>query len=135
MNKAPAVSELTAVRELTFTSPPPGLAPLVDFSLREIEGAEGLFSLESREQSGLRLFVLEAARYFTDYEPPVPAAKRVELGLEDSEQPTILVVANPHGDGTTVNLMAPILVNPATGASAQVILDGGDWPMRAPLAA
>ncbi|GAB3543378.1 hypothetical protein GCM10027403_37470 [Arthrobacter tecti] len=120
---------------LRFTSPPPGLAPLVDFSLRPIDGAEGLFSLESRDQAGLRMFVLEASRYFRDYVPAVPEAKRVELGLSEADEPTVLVVANPGGDGTTVNLMAPILVNPATGAATQVILDGGEWPMRAPLAA
>ncbi|NJC21203.1 flagellar assembly factor FliW [Arthrobacter pigmenti] len=120
---------------LRFTSPPPGLAPLVDFSLRAIDGAEGLYSLESTEQAGVRLFVLDASRYFTGYEPAVPLADRAGLGLEEADEPTVFVVANPGGDGTTVNLMAPILVNPATGAATQVILDGGQWPMRAPLAA
>ena len=46
----------------------------------------------------------------------------------------VLVVANPGQAGTTVNLMAPIVVNTATGASAQVILEGQDWPLRAELA-
>ncbi len=32
-----------------------------------------------------------------------------------------------------MNLMAPIVVNAKTGACAQVILEGQDWPLRAEL--
>ena len=45
----------------------------------------------------------------------------------------VLVVTNPGETGTTVNLMAPIVVNADTGRCAQIILDGQDWPLRAEL--
>lgn len=118
---------------LTFTTPPPGLAPLVNFELDAIDGAEGLFSLQSRDESQLRLFVLDAAVYLPDYEPAISSAQIESLSQEPGDL-KILVVANPGKGGTTVNLMAPILVNTATGFCAQVVLEGSNWPIQAELA-
>lgn len=113
---------------LKFTAPPPGLEPRVDFTLAPIDGAAGLFSLTSADGSA-RLFVLDAATHLPDYTPQ-PARSDVErLGTSG---PTILVVVNP-GARSTVNLAAPVLVNPDTGTCVQVILDSNEWPLRAPL--
>ncbi|WP_026532261.1 flagellar assembly protein FliW [Arthrobacter sp. H41] len=124
---------------LRFLTPPPGLSPLVDFILDTLDGADGLYALRSDgtgEIAGntteVRMFVLDSALYLPDYEPPVSAEQHAALGLGDDE-PLILVVANPGASGTTVNLMAPIVLNRTTGACAQVILDGAAWPLRAEL--
>lgn len=119
---------------LTFTAPPPGLDPLVDFSLDKIDGADGLYTLQASQNASLRLFVLDTAVYLPAYQPAVPPANTEALDLPVTDSLTFLVVANPSEGGTTVNLMAPILVNPATGRCTQVILDRGDWPIRAELA-
>jgi flagellar assembly factor FliW len=120
---------------LTFVAPPPGLAPLVDFTLRPVEGAAGLFALEAAADAGRRLFVLDAAVYLPHYQPVISDDDVAALGLRGPEDAMVLVVANPGQAGTTVNLMAPVVVNTASGASAQVILEGQDWPLRADLAA
>jgi flagellar assembly factor FliW len=117
---------------LTFTAPPPGLAPLVNFELDAIEGADGLFSLQSLEESTLRLFVLDAAVYLPDYAPVISNSQLEALSPEPAAL-KILVVANPGESGTTVNLMAPIVVNTSTGLCAQVVLDGSTWPIKAVL--
>jgi flagellar assembly factor FliW len=45
------------------------------------------------------------------------------------------VVINPgENEATTVNLMAPIVLNRVTGGCAQIILEGQDWPLKADLA-
>ncbi|GAA1109367.1 flagellar assembly protein FliW [Arthrobacter flavus] len=119
---------------LTFTAPPPGLDPLVDFSLDKIDGADGLYALQASQNASLRLFVLDTAVYMPAYQPAVPSANTEALDLPVNDSLTFLVVANPSESGTTVNLMAPILVNPATGRCTQLILDRGDWPIRAELA-
>jgi flagellar assembly factor FliW len=117
---------------LTFMAPPPGLAPVVEFTLRPVDGAAGLFALEAAD-SGKRLFVLDAAVYLPEYQPVISDEDAAALALSDPEEAMVLVVANPGPDGTTVNLMAPIVVNKSTGACAQVILEGQDWPLRAEL--
>jgi flagellar assembly factor FliW len=120
---------------LTFVSPPPGLAPLVDFILNPVDGADGLFSLQANDDAGKRLFVLDASIYISGYTPVISDADSTALNLESPDDAMVLVVANPSDSGTTVNLMAPIVVNTHTGVSAQVILEDQDWPLRAVLAA
>ncbi|WP_136612052.1 flagellar assembly protein FliW [Sinomonas albida] len=117
---------------LTFTEPLPGLAPYTDYTLDAVDGAVGLFSLRPATAPEVRLFVLDASVYVPHYAPEIAAPCR-EIGLSSSREARVLVVATPSGDGTTVNLMAPVLVNETTGQSAQAILDGQGWPLREPL--
>ncbi|WP_022883828.1 flagellar assembly protein FliW [Glaciibacter superstes] len=119
--------------QISFLAPPPGLSPLVDFTLREIDGAAGLFVLEAVEKDGVRLFVLDAGTCLPDYTPVISDEQSAALGLGQPEDAVVLVVANAGPSGTTVNLMAPIVVNKSTGVCAQVILEGHDWPLQLPL--
>jgi flagellar assembly factor FliW len=43
------------------------------------------------------------------------------------------VVLNHAPGSTTVNLMAPIVLNPATGRCTQLVLDGREYPLRVDL--
>jgi flagellar assembly factor FliW len=117
------------IAALDFAVPPHGLAPHTAFELRGIEGAAGLFSMQARD-SGIRLFVLDASVYLPDYSPVVSDEDCATLDLHRAQDALLFVVASPGDGGTTANLLAPIVVNAATGASAQVILDGQDWPLR-----
>lgn len=118
------------VGQLHFLIPPPGLEPCTEFTLTPLAGTPGLFSLTS-QQGAARLFALDPSVYVPSYTPRLPAAELAALGT-DRKTALVLVVATP-GATTTVNLSAPIVANPATGACAQVILDGTDWPLRHPL--
>jgi len=118
------------ITSLAFAVPPHGLAPHTRFDLRAIEGAAGLFSMQAQGGSGIRLFVLDAAVYLPDYSPVVSDQDCAGLDLHDAADALLFVVATPGDDGTTANLLAPIVVNAASGASAQVILEGQDWPLR-----
>jgi flagellar assembly factor FliW len=120
---------------LSFLVPPPGLEPLVDFSLVETDGAPGLYTLTSTVEDGPRLFVLDAGLHLPRYRPTITDEQCELLGLEAAEDASVLVVINPgEKEATTVNLMAPIVLNRVTGGCAQVILEGQDWPLRAELA-
>jgi flagellar assembly factor FliW len=120
---------------LTFVTPPPGLAPLTEFTLEPVDGAPGLFSMVADERPNLRLYVVDAGVYLPDYTPEISDEQARSLELDTADDALVLVVANPAIGGTTVNLMAPVVVNTSTGASAQVILDGQDWPMQERLGA
>jgi flagellar assembly factor FliW len=118
---------------LSFVTPPPGLDPLTDFTLTEIDGATGLYSLRAVQNDGIRLFVLDAAVFLPDYGPILSDEHCAALGLTTADDAMVLVVANPGEGGTRLNLMAPIVVNTLSGVSAQVILDGQDWSHQAEL--
>ncbi|PPB48151.1 flagellar assembly protein FliW [Arthrobacter pityocampae] len=116
-----------------FVTPPPGLAPLTDFHLEQVQGADGLFTLTAAQDTGVRLFLLDAATYVPQYSPHFSDAQRGVLG-PDVPDAHLFVVANPGPSGTTVNLAAPIVLDPVTGRCAQLILEGTDYSLRASLA-
>jgi flagellar assembly factor FliW len=61
--------------------------------------------------------------------------RSVAYYLNAPEDAVVLVVANPGENGTTVNLLAPIVVNVATKICAQIILEDQEWPLQAHLTA
>ena len=119
---------------LTFVTPPPGLSPHVEFDLDDIEGAPGLHTLRASSDSTVRLFVVEASMYVPDYAPSFTEEHFSDVGAASGSDASVLVVTTLDSDGPVVNLLAPVLVNSATGAASQVILDGSDFPLRARLA-
>jgi len=118
---------------LEFLVPPPGMLTLRHFGLDALDEIGSLFAMRSTEADGVRLFVVPPRMYLPEYVPQLDPASREALGLAD-EPPVLLVVVHPGVDGEppTANLLAPIAVNPRTGAALQVVLDE-DWPLRAPL--
>jgi flagellar assembly factor FliW len=118
---------------VTFTVPMPGLENAHDFTLRGVEGATGLYALEATSGAAARLFLADAAVFVPGYHPPLPAAALEALELARDEEPQVLVVLHHSPEATTVNLMAPIVLNPATRRCTQLVLDGRDYPLRADL--
>ena len=111
----------------------PGLPGHPDFALDGLDDAGILYAMRSLADPAVRLFVVRPEAFFEGYAPEVGAETRAALALGDADEPLLLVVVHPSTDASpaTANLLAPLLVNPATGAASQVVLDG--WPLRAPL--
>lgn len=118
---------------LAFVSPPPGLAPHVDFALAPVDGADGLFAMRAVDDDALRLYLVDPQTVLGEYSPVLTDDQVADLALTSSEDAMLLVVAHPSSSGVSVNLLAPIVVNRTTGAAAQVILEEQDYPLRAPL--
>ena len=117
---------------VTFVESPPGLAPLLDFTLDEVEGAHGLHTLRSSDAPDIRLFVLDVPVFLPWYEPAFDEENYLSVGA-NADGTDVLVVATISDGSPIVNLMAPVLVNRTTGAARQVIL-GDEWPLAASLA-
>lgn len=120
---------------VTFVAPPPGLGPLVDFTLDEVQGATGLYALQSAGTPEWRMFVLDAAVYVPDYSPYLSDHECEALELTRPEDAMVLVVSNTTDGKTTVNLLAPIVVNTTNARCSQVILEGQDFPIKRELTA
>lgn len=119
---------------LTFLDPVPGLEPLTRFALSPVEDCPDLFTLRSVDAPKTRLFLVDPTAFFPDYRPEVDESV-LERVAADGADPVVLVVLRPaSGEAPhTANLLAPILVNPETGAALQAVLDDDTWPLRAPL--
>jgi flagellar assembly factor FliW len=121
------------VTRLSFVEPPLGLEPLTDFTLEQLEGPDGLFALQSVDVPDRRMFLLDPSVYVPSYHPELTDGQAAALNLTTPDEAALFVIAN-HRDGTTtVNLLAPIIVNMTTNMCAQFILEGQDWSIHAPL--
>jgi len=120
---------MTAV--LTFLAPPPGFSPHTEFILQPVDGAEGLFAMQATAQSGLRVYLVDPRTVLDDYTPTLADEHAAALALTSPSDVLLLVVAHPTEGHVSVNLLAPVVINTATGAAAQVILEDQDYPVRA----
>lgn len=120
--------------QIRFVEPPPGMSSLSQFVLAPLDSQGLMFTLRAADHPGTRLFAITPFPYFPDYAPRLSDEARAVIGLAQGEAPVLLVIVNPSADGAiTANLLAPIVVDPATGAAVQVVLDDDRWPLRAPL--
>lgn len=122
----------TVLRPVT---PLPGLPDHLEYSLDRLDDDGTLFALRSASDPAVRLFVVRPEVFFAEYTPTVDGATRTAVGLGADDQVLLLVVVNPGDDTrpTTANLLAPVVINSATGAATQVVLNDAEWPLRAPL--
>ncbi|WP_250443832.1 flagellar assembly protein FliW [Actinotalea sp. C106] len=129
-----APARRSVIASLDFAESMPGMAGLHSFELAPLDDTGFLFALRSTEDTGTRLFVVPPQAYFPEYTPGLSGARE---SLGTTEDPVLLVVVHPGHDGAapTANLLAPIAVDPSTGRAVQTLLDGDEWPLRAPLGA
>jgi flagellar assembly factor FliW len=113
-----------------------------EFVLDPLDDIGVLFALRSTAPAPIRLFVVSPRAFFPDYAPPldpeVVAALAGAAGSQGSApDPAVLVIVHPAQDDEppTANLLAPLVVDAATGAAVQTVLEGSEWPLRAPLVA
>jgi flagellar assembly factor FliW len=134
------MSVMTATRtgtdlpELTFSTGLPGLSGLHRFALVRLDEVGGLFALRSLEDPDVRLLLGAPWVCAPGYEAEVDDDVATDLDLREPEDALVLLVLNA-GDSlasTTVNHVAPVVVNAVTGRAAQVVQVDRDLPLRAP---
>lgn len=121
--------------ELHLVEPLPGLPGRTALRLAPLDDEAALFTLRSvPDEEPLRLFVVAPDAFFSDYAPDAGAV-RTALGLGEDDDAALLAVVHPADDerpAPTVNLVAPLVVDPRDGRAVQVVLDE-PWPLRAEL--
>ncbi|CAI7663129.1 unnamed protein product, partial [Penicillium discolor] len=71
------------------------------------------------EDDALRLYLVDPNTVLTEYAPTLTDAQVADLALSSADDAFVLVVAHPAAEGVSVNLLAPVVVNRATGAATQ----------------
>ena len=124
----------TVAPTLTF---PVGMAGFPDdreYILERADDACTMFRLRSTSPDGPAFLAITPSAFFADYEPEIPDAAVLALGLTGSGDAVLLsLVSVPEGDpqAATANLFAPVVINHHTCIGAQVILnDQGTYPLR-----
>jgi len=119
---------------LTFDGGVPGLTGARQFVLRDLTD-DGMFQeFVSVDQPGLALVAASPWTFFPDYTPQLPEADRDALDVEQEQDVVVFCSVLVDGEGLSMNLRAPFVVNRRTCAGRQVVLDE-ELPMRARLLA
>ena len=121
-------------RVLTFPEGLPGFEGCRHFALLPHGDSSPFEWLQSVENGTLAFLAMKPHQIFPDYAPRVPSAELEALGLDKGMHGphlyTLLTVPQGDPNGITANLMAPILINPASRHARQVIVNNDDYGLR-----
>jgi flagellar assembly factor FliW len=115
----------------------PGFPDLHSFVLVPLEESGLIQELRSLEDDAVRFVVVPSVVFYPDYAPEIDDVTASKLGLsEDADTDPLVLLVVTVGDTlaeSTVNLLAPVVINSSTRVAAQVVLDDTSLALRAPL--
>ncbi|GAA4089189.1 flagellar assembly protein FliW [Nocardioides kongjuensis] len=124
---------------IELAHPMPGFPDDARFALVRLDDDGVLHGFRSLDSQDLQFVVVPPAPFYPDYALDLDDETVTELGIDETTAGDVLVLlvvrAGATLADTTVNLRAPLVVNPATRRASQVILDDADLPLAAPLVA
>ena len=123
---------------IELAHPMPGFPADERFALVRLDDDGVLHSFRSLDSDDLQFVVVPPAPFYPDYAPEIGDDVAAELGISDEADDVLVLLVVRAGASladTTVNLRAPLVVNPATRRASQVILEDADLPLAAPLVA
>ncbi|MCL2627845.1 MAG: flagellar assembly protein FliW [Oscillospiraceae bacterium] len=113
----------------------PGLEQYRTYAILQFEDSYPLVWLQSTEDTGICLPVLDTFAVLPDYLFDMDDAdvKYLELSGPDELHVVSVVVIPEDIKGMTVNLAAPIVINTTTGRAKQIVLSGTEYNVRVPV--
>jgi len=120
---------------LRFEEGIPGLEQYKDYALLQFEESYPLVWLQSIEETGICLPVLDTFSVLPDYVFDIDEAdvKTLELNSPEELHVVSVVVIPDDIQRMTVNLAAPIIINTVSGNAKQIVLGGSEYNVRAPV--
>jgi flagellar assembly factor FliW len=129
------VVEATPESFLTLPEGLVGFEEHKEFALLALADYEPFRWLQSFSDPGLSFPLLAPAAFVPGFEPTLGETDRLALGLEPGELPEVYAIASvaEGGGGVTLNLRAPVVVNPRKRTARQVVLADSRWEVQHPL--
>jgi len=121
---------------ITFPAGLPGLpAGISRFELVALADDSPFFFLQSLQDENVGFILINPFALFSDYEFDLPDEETQALEITASWQVAVFCIVNASRGikNATVNLLAPVVVNTATGAARQVVLVDERYGIRQPL--
>ena len=130
--------EISDDKILTFEDGIVGFPELKHFTLihDEEKGKDaGIRYFQSIEEPAFAMPVMNPLMVCEDYNPQVSEEFLSSLGNISDENIVVLVTVTVPTDLTkmTVNLQGPIIINSDEKKGAQIIVEGGDYPVKFPI--
>lgn len=116
--------EVEAEDLILFPSGLMGLEDCRQWVLLTDAGNECLGWLQSATRPEVALAVVSPRRFVPQYQLRVPRSELEPLRLDEVRQAQVLVVLSKNGEAITLNLKAPLVINPERRLGRQVIANG-----------
>ncbi len=116
-----------------------GFPDLTRFTLihdeEEESGKNTIRWLQSIDEPGFAMPVIDPLVVCPDYSPSVDEAKVAEIGdVKDEDVLVLVTVTVPHDlTKMTVNLMGPFVINTDSMKGVQTIVENSDYPVKFPI--
>lgn len=127
--------EIEEEKIITFPNGIIGFEDLKRFVLIDHPGSETIKWLQSVEEKGFALPVIDPVNFFPDYDPVIAESDLKNLNLNSIEDVVVLSILTVPQDvnKTTVNLKAPIVLNPIDRLGAQLIAENPEYKIKQPV--
>jgi len=114
-----------------------GFPDMTRFALIKMNDEGLVYRLQSLESEAVNFVVVPAMPFFPNYAPVVDddVADRFNLAAGADVLVLLIVTLGESFKQSTVNLMAPVLLDPARQVAEQVIIENAGLSVRAPLMA
>ena len=116
-----------------------GFPDLTRFTLihdeEEESGKNTIRWLQSIDEPGFAMPVIDPLVVCPDYSPSVDETKVADIGdIKDEDVLVLVTVTVPHDlTKMTVNLMGPFVINTASMKGVQTIVENSDYPVKFPI--
>ncbi len=113
----------------------PGFGALRRFLVLSVDGEQSYIWLQSLDDLSVAIPLCDPWSLFEDYEAPLPLYAKQSLEIETAESFCVMcvLVAKPGCSETTINLLAPIVINLETRVGRQVPLENQRYSVRTPV--
>lgn len=132
-NSVHSVGDGTVV---SFGEPIPGLTGITEYVLVQLADNGSLYSLRAVDDPSLRLLLTPTwAGAPADYSVELDDELCAELDMSAAGQAAVFLVVTPGESlaDSSVNLLAPVIVNTDNARAAQVVLTNTGYPIKSPI--
>jgi flagellar assembly factor FliW len=127
--------EIEQSKIITFINGIMGFEYLKNYILLDHPGSSMLKWFQSIEDPEIALPAVDPTNFFPDYSPIVQKDELLQLEIEDVAKAAVLCIVRvpPDIEKATINLKAPIVLNPEKRLADQLIAEDSRYLVRHPL--
>lgn len=111
----------------------PGFPRARRFVIRSHDRGTAFAWMLSADDPDLAFVIANPWELVPEYAPVLPPRVLRALEVESERELQLVAIASVSPEGATLNLAAPVAINPRTRRGMQVLLESGEWPTRAPV--